>query len=145
MACSSLDMPASMSWNQVRFCSLVNIVMVVLPSQSRVKTIFRKEMEEEKNLYCLHAEKQCLQVFCGTAQFIACVISFFFPMCFSQQLKLKIFCMCPYCKPSYFSRLEIQCSGETFYFFSKGQAHQYSSYSLSRPMETVRLRLNRPE
>lgn len=67
MAYFSLVMPASMPWNQVHFCSLVNIVMVVMPSQSRVKTMFRKEMEEEKNLYCLHAEKQCLQVFCGIA------------------------------------------------------------------------------
>lgn len=113
---SLLGRPASVPSHQIHFWLLEDILMTVTPRQGKGETGMIRRLRGSKNE--MESKKECIVYTIQSSKFYRGFLFawdslllmlyfssfFFFPCAFLYQLWLKIFCMCPYCKPSYFSR-----------------------------------------
>lgn len=148
-------MPTSMPSCQIHSWPFADIIMMVMPGQDKEKQKWSEDWGEKdvgwkKKIVCIVDTIQSSNfyrcfLFAWDSLLLMLFLMFLFFLCaFLHQLCSKLFFMCPYCKPSYLFRFS--AVEELFFFFPlRVKTHQYSSYSLSRPMENVLLRLNRPE
>lgn len=125
-------MPASTPSCQIHPWPFEDILTMVMPGQDKEKQKWsedwgEKEMrwKEKNSLYCLHHPVSGNFYWCFLFAWDSLLLMLFlfflsFPCAFLHQLCLKIFCMCPYCKPSYFSRDLVQWGSSFFFFLPQG-------------------------
>lgn len=126
-----------------------DIIMMVMPGQDKEKQKWSEDWGKktgmEKKIVCIRTIQssnfyRCF-LFAWDSLLLMLFLMFLFSCAFLHQLCSKIF-LCVHANPHIFLDL---VQWKNSFFPLRVKTHQYSSYSLSRPMENVLLRLNRPE